>query len=451
MKSTLNIITKLMQAVGFILFAVALFVPEAAEWLFGTGGLLAATPIAGDGSQTVQATEEQAPGHLKEDVSQLITKIEPNLYPFDTLTNNIGSDPAKNIKIYFEEMEYHKRNDTVVSTTVAAGDAGNSVDLEITKSAQWKKNDVAVLPDVTVTMDGLEQELVVKVIAVSNNEITVVPSGYADTDAKTKLTIPAIDGSVDPVRIFRQGTSVSETTAQTPARGLLPVQEWNYCQTFMAQIEESVLRSLMSTKSGMKTYTENQLLSIKNFRSEMDYAKKFGKRYTDTDTAGDQYWMMGGLATYDIRQLDYTKGALTNNAFIDWSREIFSDNNGSFERHLLADSYLLADILKVEIVKEQAAKEVKVKRGIRCKEIETNFGMLNITFDRSLNEIGRKHYGMVVDPKNIRKRPLEKMKVEDLDLNKTGQRRVNAKRIVETSSVEIRHLKTHAEIVGEDE
>lgn len=444
------------QAFGFLLIALGFAIPELAEVLgmTGTGVVFAAVPIAG-GTASVGTIEKQDPEYLAEDISQLVTRIDPNNYAFDTLMRHLGNDKeARNMRIQFEEFEYHKRDGliTAIDAVVGTGNEHKAVLTLAGNMDRFGREETIMIPEVEVEVDGRMQELVVKVLDRDSTAKTLtVQVLYQDDSTGDYMAWPGGITVGDGIPAFRIAPNVSEMTAQVVPKGLIPVREWNYAQILMATISQSKLMRRMRAKSGHKTYAENQLQAIKDFRSSCEYAIKFGVRATGYDEDGEQWWNMNGFTRYVDKQINYTKGAMTENDFIDWTRNVFATNNGSKTRHLLADSYLVSDILKVPSVQKQLdASKVDVVRGIRCTKIESNFGMLLITHDSSLDELDYKHYGIVVDPKNVRRRVVEPMQITDLEVDKPGLKRADMKRLLENFTVEVRHKDTHAIVRGLD-
>lgn len=437
----------IINIVTVLALVVAYFDPEVATWLFGAGATFAATPVSG-GTMTYSGINEEKPEYFEEDISQYITQIRPSRYVFDNLLRHLGNDrPAYNMKIQFEEDGYFKRDGAVTSLTVnPEGDA----DMDIQNPERFDVDDIIIIPTVDTTVEGKTRELSVLVTDKTGSSINVVALGRTNwtSDNPASATIPAFD-TTEPVPIYRITNTKTETAAQSVPKAILPDREWNYAQTQMAQLEQSKLSKNMRSKSGHQQFGANNTHALLNFRSECEYSAKFGTR--DTGMKGnDQWWTMGGFTTYVNKEIHYDRNNIVTGNWVDWTREAFSDIDGSDERHLLCDQYLLADILKVpEVQRQLDNREIEVVRGVRSQRIETNFGTMYLGFDRSLQEIGMNYFGMLVDPANVRRRVVEPMTTETLELDKTGNRRVEAVRMHETYSVEVRVPDSHALIIGD--
>lgn len=439
-----------------IVTAIVFASPEYAMGiLFGSGSVVfAATPVAA-GDFSIDSIEDTDGEYLAEDISQYVTKIRPNKYPYSTLLQNISKgERAKSFKVQFEEYEEYKR-DGLVTEVTAVGGQPTRLQLEIADHLdRFLVDDLVRLPfeyEVGGSLIDIQGEIISR--NTGNNTI-IIENVYTDEndDVIDFPAAAAVEAEVnDGMEVFRYSVSKSEKAAQTTPRATIPVREFNYIQHFMFQVEQSVLFQQMSAKSGHNTFSENQRLQIENFRSELEYACKMGQRGQKRDVnVNELKWTMAGMNHYIDKDINYTIGALTDSDYIDWGEQIFADNNGSEERFLFADGKLLADILKTPAVQRDLAGEaIKIKRGLRCKVIESNFGVINLVHDTSWKDIGYRNYGLVVDPMNVRLRDFYPMQVGPLKLKESGQKWVDANVCHYVSTLEVRHKATHARIVGQ--
>jgi hypothetical protein len=94
------------------------------------------------------------------------------------------------------------------------------------------------------------------------------------------------------------------------------------------------------------------------------------------------------------------------------------------------------------------AKNTEMVLGLRVYKIETPFGELLVKPMGSLFEGYFSKCGMVIDPNFVKKYIMEPLQTTNLDLNKTGQRRVdNAVRMHETYSLFLENLPCHRKLV----
>lgn len=450
MNYIINLLFKMVLAVCAICTLV--FAPELVIEVFASSGvIMAATPVAG-GSFSIDSTRDD--DYLQQDISTLVTDIEPWKYPYSTMLERLPKgEKAKSYKIEFEEYEHYKRGGVVEA--YAAGGNAKQLTLTLTSETQMDRfnvDDTMEIQDVEYEIGGVSFTLQGEVISKNGQQIVIenvftdVNGDIVDYPAHASLQSEVGDGQ----GIYRIGNSKGEKQAQTTPRGTKPVRNFNYVQHFMFQVEQSVLLQQMESKSGHPTFSANQKRQIQNFRSEVEYAMKRQQRGEKKDVNHDELkWFMGGFSYFVDKRIDYTIGGLSNAEFIEWTRKIFAGNNGSQERVLFADDMLMADILKSPNVEKQlAGQDVKVKWGLMCTEIKTNFGLLNLVYDPSWSEIGVHNYGIVVDPTNVRIREFYPMQIGPLKLKESGQSWVDANVCHYVPSVEYRHVDTHAHIVG---
>jgi hypothetical protein len=130
-------------------------------------------------------------------------------------------------------------------------------------------------------------------------------------------------------------------------------------------------------------------------------------------------------------------------------KAIFEGNNGADRRLLFAGNDLLAQIANAASYSKQLeAKNTEMVLGLRVYKIETPFGELLVKPMGSLFEGYFSKCGMVIDPNFVKKYIMEPLQTTNLDLNKTGQRRVdNAVRMHETYSLFLENLPCHRKLV----
>ena len=441
-----------LMAFSVVSIASVLF-PEAMEPVLAFIGLssgesifLAATTVLVGPDTYQNATSSkprtaQQPGHLKDDISSIVTKIRPDLAPLDTMLRKLNSsEKAENLEVFFEEVTFRGSQSTLTAAVTAPVDPAEPTEAEIYKTISVANPELFVEGEMiyvkSVLVSGVPLQLRVdEKLAHGNLVVSALNQNY----------VPAI---ADATVIYRTSPSAGELKAQVQPVTHYPDMRSNYCQRFMAQIEQSVIRGNVPSNSGFN-FSDQQYIKMYEMRTAMEKQNIWGvksKRFSKKDndwvyTAEGIYWQ---LAT----NLDYTGASgIDNNRWIDWTKTLFSDNAGSTDRVLFAGSGLTAEILKIPLVQKQLdAQSVEVVPGLKIKVIETNFGNIMIYHHKGFDTMGHTDDGMVVDMTNIKKRPFQPMKVTELELRKSGQRNVRARLIDEIFCLETRYLGTHARI-----
>jgi hypothetical protein len=214
----------------------------------------------------------------------------------------------------------------------------------------------------------------------------------------------------------------------------------------MTQVEESVIHGLHEKKAEMDfgTYKEQTLW---DFKRSMELTNLFGVKGTTYDAKGDLVYTSDGLWNQLDGEYQYTSTGISDAEWVSLTRKIFEGNNGADRRLLLAGPALLEAIASSSsYTKQLEAKNVEIIHGIRVHRIETNFGELLIKNMGTLFSGARAAYGMVLDMGYIIKKVFEPLHTEELELSKSGQKRVQAQRIIENYCLFAENLPAHCKL-----
>jgi hypothetical protein len=441
-------ISKIFIAVMAIALIVGVFVglAELATLLAGGGAVFAmAGPGSGvSGTMTVEGIRESAEGDmiLANDLDRLIVKVRPSDVPLDTLTREIG-----NIRtVASEEAGGYEvgTRDIADKVMVAYAGGGKVANIEVEKVDMWQNNETLTV-DRVMGADNKELQLYIigkNPVANTIQVIAVNPDGSVGNP-----NIPAIAANAT---LLRKSKAMSELDAQTDAFGMLPGTRINFCQIHMTQVEMSVLAALRKKEVNLDfgVYKEQNIWEMKR---AMELTNLFGvKGRVNNPNSNNNvvfmsdgvWWQMSETSTYDRNVTP------TNKFFVGLTKEIFDGNNGSDTRMLLAGPNLIEYLSQVEAYSKQVeAKNTEIVHGIRFQRIETNFGSLLVKPMSGLFTGIRSDYGMVIDPNFLRKDVYEPLQTQELELNKTGQRRADAVRLLENYCLFLENLPTHRRII----
>jgi hypothetical protein len=387
---------------------------------------------------------ETDPGHLIDEVSRVVTKIRPDEFPMDSILRKMNnSEEAKDFEVFFEEVEYRGRKDTV--TTALAAPTGTTQadkyrDIEVGNPALFVEGEAIIIQSISgaSTVDGSPLRLRID----RKNDDGTLKVHALNT---VNNVVPAIP---DDTVILRGATSYGELKAQAGVSTNYPGVRSNYCQRFMAQVEQGKIRSKIASKSGYGMKEQN-FMRMYDMRTEMEESSIFGvKSKTFSLKDNEDVYTQQGVFHEDIGQLEYTTASgIDNNRWIDWTKDIFSDNSGSKDRILFGGRNMIAEILKIDMVQKQLdAKAVEIVPGLKIKSVETSFGNLLIYHHKLFDQLDYLDDGLVLDMTNIKRRPFQALKKEALELAKSGQKYVDAYLISEISCIETRYLGTHFRI-----
>lgn len=393
-------------------------------------------------SATAPSTTVVEPGYTEEDLNKQIVKVRPQDTPIDTITREI----ANNEKSASWEAGGWEIGTRETRDTVKANVSASATTITVDNPDMWKVGDTFIVhtysssADQGPKLDGSGNPVQCLIKSISGDALTVQRVGTLSA------ALPAI--SEDDI-LCRLSPAVSELEASVDGFAIQPSDRKYYNQTHMCQVEESVIHSLLKKKVAMdfSVYKEQ---TIWDFKRGMELANLFGVGGLSKNSKGELvhlstglWWQMDRQSTVDFSQ------AMTDQNWNAIGKAVFEDNNGADRRLFLAGNGLLEQCANAKSYSKQLeAKNTEIVLGLRVYKIETPFGELLVKPMGSLFQGYFSKCGMVLDPNYIKKFIMEPLQTTNLDLNKTGQRRVdNAVRMHETYSLFLENLPCHRKIV----
>ena len=386
--------------------------------------------------------------YLDEDLDKQIVKIRPQDTPIDTFTRTIANiQKSESWEAGGWEIGTRETRDKLTAAasagdttvTVANGDMWKPGDTFLVHTADANGNDTGVMKNSGVPVSGI-------VNAVSGNTLTVRGTNVLSAAGVigASAALPAIaNGSI----LERLSPAVSELEASVEGFALQPAARKYYNQVHMTQVEESVIHALLKKKVPMdfSVYKEQTLW---DFKRGMELSNLFGVGGLTKNAKGELVHLATGLWWQMDRETSLA-ASMTDAKWNELGKYIFEDNNGADRRLFFAGNDLLLKIASVPSYQKQLeAKNTEMVLGLRVFKIETPFGELLVKPMGSLFKGYFSGCGMIIDPNYVKKYVMEPLTTTQLDLNKTGQRRVdNAVRIHETYSLFLENLPCHVRIV----
>lgn len=372
--------------------------------------------------------------YFDEDLNDTIVKVRPSDVALDTLTRNIkNTRTVESYECGGWEMGIRDSIDNLVTEFTTTGK--DEAEITVGKKGMWLKGDTIFVEGVTGKNDG---PLGLYVVGKNGDKLTVKPLN-ADT-------IPALTVTNNLIRL---STAHAEKSAQTTPFNMAPTTRRNFCQIHMAQVEETVLHGLQKKKVAMdfSTYKEQAIYDMKY---AMERTNLFGVKGITTNEDGEAIYLSEGVWHQCPNEFEYTKGQpMKNSDYVAMTRAIFDKNNGSESRFFFVGSGLLESMSYVDgYAKQIAASKVEVIHGVKVRRIVTDFGELLIKPMSSLFEGNMADNGLVLDMNYVVKYIREPLHTTELDLDKTGQRRVKAVRLLEDYALFLENLPTHHKIIG---
>jgi len=448
-------------SVGFIILLMIAIAVEpsvlnlAPNWfaqLFGDGGftsfasIVAPTAAAQAIKETVTTVEVNvaSPNLLRPEISNVISKVRPDVFPLDTIlreVGNVGKCDSREYKFYSTTV---RGVSDLLTAEHVQSDAQTS-QIEVTNIQIWLPDDIGIFPEITVGT----AEFRFKVVAVDNPNLKITIraiNGVGAGGSGTGDFVPALANEAVLVRI---GNAKGETDAQNTPYSNMPVDTSNYVQIFMCQVEESLV-NFHHNKEVEFNINDYQTDAIYDMRRMAELTMLFGYPKQDVldPVAGKKVDVMGGARHFVTKTITYahdTPG--TNAVFNTWGKAIFTGNNGSYSRMLFAGNGLVEWMMNVPTVEKQLqSSKTEIVAGIKFKVLDTYFGDIYLRRHQSFDDLGGSwsYNGIVFDVANIERRFRRPTETTELDLDRTGQRRVTAYRILEEWTMAFRNPATHA-------
>ena len=455
----IRVFFKLLLAALFVLVAAISVEPIMASALpdyiaqhlaEGTASLAMATAAAQavDGTVTTDAVDAASTNLLRPEISQLITKIRPDVFPLDTILREVGNVG----KVESREYKFYSSDVRGVQDTMAAGHVQADVltsNIEVTNIHIWTVDDVIFFPAITGG-DSVELRAQVLAITAATSLLTISAiNGVGAGGSGDGDYLPAIANEAAMTRI---GNAKNEIAAQNTPYANMPTDTFNYVQIFMCQVEESFV-NFKHNKEVEWNINDYRTDAIYDMRRQGELAMIFGYPKKDwyDSVAQTRKDFMGGARHFITKAIAYVYGTAGTNAnFNSWARQIFTGNNGSYKRIIFAGNGLVEWLMNIPVVEKRLdGAKSEVIGGIKFKVIETYFGDLLIRRHQSFDDVsGYTYNGLVLDLENVERRFREITNSVELNLDKTGQRRVTAYRITESWTMAFRNPLTHAWIEG---
>lgn len=409
-------------------------------------GVVAPTAAAQAVKQTVTTVETKAASVnlLRPEISNVISKVRPDVFPLDTIlreVGNVGKCDSREYKFYSTTV----RGVSDLLTAAHTQADTQTSQINVTNIQIWLPDDIGIFPEITVGT----AEFRFKVVAVDNpnSKITIrAINGVGAGGAGTGDFVPAIDDASVLVRI---GNAKAEIDAQNTPYANMPTDTYNYVQIFMCQVEESLV-NFQHNKEVEFNINDYQTDAIYDMRRMAELTMLFGYPKQDVldPVAGKKVDVMGGARHYITKTITYDHAvAGTNAVFNTWGKTVFTGNNGSYTRMLFAGNGLVEWMMNVPVVEKQLqASKTEIVAGIKFKVLDTYFGDIYLRRHQSFDDLGGSwsYNGIVFDVANLERRYRRPTETTELDLDRTGQRRVTAYRILEEWTMAFRNPETHA-------
>lgn len=458
--STSKVLFGLMSIVALIAFIF--FSPAVA------GGVVLCNLVAGAAVTTDTVRTEVSTLDM-ENISQSVTEILPARVPLNKIMRDIRSAKKVDSEIirYYSVVskDLYDTTDTDASGagtsssvpakayTYSSGDGITSIWLQVTNPDLWEADGTVLLlhtlcnATVAASPTGYK-DIMFWVKSKSDNIVNLVPlNGCLGSGGNAAVYV--VPNIATTSKFYHAGNAKNQTAMQATPFAILPTPQEQYCQNFMAQIEEATFQAMTAkeVQFGFKDYEKQNIYNMA-IKQEMSFLWGV-KAHLYNSTDSNYRYTTEGITRQILTDLEYGTGSTDRTVsqadYIRWLRTAFTGNNGSETRILFTGDGLMESLHSIdEYTKQLNGTNTVIQWGVTFTKIVSDFGILLVNQHPLFSQIGLSDYGIILDMDHVTKNDFVPMTVTELDLKKSGQRNVQAKVIQEVSALTLTNPDCHA-------
>lgn len=415
-----------------------------------TSGKLVSTPVGEHMSGTpltMRDTEIMSPTMLRSEIDERITKIRPTSTPIDQISRLAGARHAGSMKVEYYSVDT-KPDSCSVSTSKGAQEiaAEGVFSVEVDNPNIFSVSETVLFPSNKCGVQpNANDPLVGYITGINGSNLTLRPTQFPD-DADD-MTIPAF---ATGDKVVRMGRAACELDVQTAQYAAVPKKNYNYCQIFKAQIEESLYQRLSDKEVGW-SFSDQEEVAIIDMRLGMEKSFLFGtrNRLQLQSGTGDEVFLTGGIWNQAGQEYRYPAGGLDGNQLVSLMRKAFTKGAGSPRKVLIAGSGLIESLSKLEYNRVVSSGDSETIWGVNFNKIVSKFGTLYVAHSEIFDLCGMPDNGLVIDPEYLTKYSHLPFTADRISFRKQGVRNTEAVVLTEASCIILRYPEAHVRIVGE--
>ncbi len=401
---------------------------------------------------------EVDPEMYQKDIDERITRIRPMATPVDQIARYAAVQHASSF-----EVKYYSVGTRPVKTTLSANvqpsESATSVALEVADPDMFTLDDTIRVVGVKATTnyrgsaydpDAYDTpDLVLCVCGKTSEGQPIVYAVNGRVVGQQNIGVPAIERGTT---LIRMGKSCGELDVQTGRFNNLPVSNMQYCQNFMAQIEQSTLDKI-ANKEVNWGFSDIEEDSIYDMRLAMENSFLFGDmncvKHNSKD--GMAQWFTKGIWWQAGKDLEVGERVgdeirITDATLVDVAKDLFVGTGiGNKRKVLLCGSEFLAALSKLDSQKFRMKATVEVC-NLKFRSWETDFGEILAMHDELFDLNGMADCAFALDPEFLTKKTHLSWSRNILDLKSAGVRNTDAVVIQEISCLYLRYANAHARL-----
>lgn len=389
---------------------------------------------------TTTLTNQLSPSLLRSEIDERIALIRPSSTPLDQISRMIGARKANSMRVEYYSVDTKEGHDTVAkSVRDLILSHGQPFTVQVSNAAIFSETETVLLPSVTIPSGTYKgQALVGYISSIDGNELSLIP-----VNIETGLTDISAGTIAEGASVIRMGRAARELDVQTAQFIALPRKDYNFCQIFKSQIEESLYQRLADKEVGWNI-TDQEEVAIMDMRMGMEKSFLFGARSRVClgDTA-DEVLFTGGIWNQTDRTHYYDAAGQMQTEMLDIARAAFIGSSGSTRKILLAGSSLLRNLASEPNLSIISKEGKKTAWGIDFNVVHTRFGTLYVHLSEVFDLCGKPDSGIVIDPEYITKYVHVPFTADNISFRKQGVRNTEGIVLTEASCLVLRHPDTH--------
>lgn len=389
---------------------------------------------------TTTLTNQLSPSLLRSEIDERIALIRPSSTPLDQISRMIGARKANSMRVEYYSVDTKEGHDTVAKTVRdLILSHGQPFTVQVSNAAIFSETETVLLPSVSIPTGTYKgQALVGYISSIDGNELSLIP-----VNIETGLTDISAGTIAEGASVIRMGRAARELDVQTAQFIALPRKDYNFCQIFKSQIEESLYQRLADKEVGWNI-TDQEEVAIMDMRMGMEKSFLFGARSRVClgDTA-DEVLFTGGIWNQTDRTHYYDAAGQMQTEMLDIARAAFIGSSGSTRKILLAGSSLLRNLASEPNLSIISKEGKKTAWGIDFNVVHTRFGTLYVHLSEVFDLCGKPDSGIVIDPEYITKYVHVPFTADNISFRKQGVRNTEGIVLTEASCLVLRHPDTH--------
>lgn len=389
---------------------------------------------------TTTLTNQLSPSLLRSEIDERIALIRPSSTPLDQISRMIGARKANSMRVEYYSVDTKEGHDTIAKTVRdLILSHGQPFTVQVSNAAIFSETETVLLPSVTIPTGTYKgQALVGYISSIDGNELSLIP-----VNIETGLTDISAGTIAEGASVIRMGRAARELDVQTAQFIALPRKDYNFCQIFKSQIEESLYQRLADKEVGWNI-TDQEEVAIMDMRMGMEKSFLFGARSRVClgDTA-DEVLFTGGIWNQTDRTHYYDAAGQMQTEMLDIARAAFIGSSGSTRKILLAGSSLLRNLASEPNLSIISKEGKKTAWGIDFNVVHTRFGTLYVHLSEVFDLCGKPDSGIVIDPEYITKYVHVPFTADNISFRKQGVRNTEGIVLTEASCLVLRHPDTH--------